>query len=263
MPRSFPANLFLALLVFFLGGCSSLGIESKPKPLLASLRVGIYPAYPPMIFKQGDEIKGAEADFARRLAKTLGREAEFVELRWDELIPALTEKKIHIIMSGMTITEARKVRVNFTAPYLKIGQVALMRAEDSAQFNSLASIQESFATIGVVQGTTGETYVRAHFLKAAQIISFPAASDARYLLVNRKIDLFVHDGPSVAWLVSANEGVLKGFWEPFDEEYLGWAVNREDQDLLRKANSVLSNWQKDGTLKEVLGRWLPYRKDFN
>jgi polar amino acid transport system substrate-binding protein len=200
---------------------------------------------------------------ALRLAETLGRQAEFIELSWDHLIPALMEGKIDIIMSGMTVTEARKARVNFTVPYLKIGQVVLMRAEDASRFNSLTSIRESFSTIGVVQGTTGEVFVRNNFPKAANIISFERAEEAPYLLINRRIDLFVHDGPSIVWLVSKNEGNLEGFWEPLNEEYLGWAVKREDQDFVMKVNSILGNWKRDGTLKEVLTRWLPYWKDFD
>jgi len=260
MIKSFHRIFIFVFLAFFFCGCAAI----KPKePAPIPLRVGVAPYYPPMIFKQGDNIKGAEADLALRLAKTLGRQAQFVELSWEHLIPALMERKIDIIMSGMTITEARKARVNFTAPYLKIGLVALMRAEDISKFNSLTSIRESFSTIGVVQGTTGEVFVRNNFPKAANIISFQRASEARYLLINRRIDLFVHDGPSVVWLVSENEGILKGFWEPFNEEYLGWAVKREDQDFLIKVNSILNNWKRDGTLKEVLTRWLPYWKDLD
>ena len=192
----------------------------------------------------------------------LGREAQFIELAWENLIPALMDGKIDIIMSGMSITDARKVRVPFAEPYLKIGLVTLMRAEDSSKFNSLTSIRESFSTIGVVQGTTGEAFVRRNFLKAADIISFQNASEVANLLVNYHIDLFVHDASSVAWLVSEHEGVLKAFWEPFDEEYLGWAVKPGDQDFLLKINSILSNWKKDGTLRGILTRWLPYWKNF-
>jgi polar amino acid transport system substrate-binding protein len=264
MSKSFPKPLFFVLLAFFLGACGTARMESKPKELPpASLRVGVYPYYPPMIFKENNEVRGAEADLGVLLAKALGRQADFFELSWDRLIPALMEKKIDIIMSGMTITEARKARVNFTDPYVKIGQAALMRAEDASQFNSLKSIRESFSTIGVVKGTTGEVFVRNNFTKAANIISLQKANEASYALINKRIDLFVHDGPSVAWLVSENEGVLKGYWGPFTEEYLGWAVNREDQDLLTKINSILSEWKKDGTLKEVLTHWLPYWKNFD
>jgi len=264
MFKLFHKFLFFVLLALFFGACGTLRTESKPKELPpAPLRVGVFPYYPPMIFKEKNQVKGAEADLAVRLAKALGREADFFELGWDRLIPALMENKIDIIMSGMTITEARKARVNFTHPYIKIGLMTLMRAEDASQFDSLASIRESFSTIGVVKGTTGETFVRKNFSKAANIISFQKANEASKLLIQRRIDLFVHDGPSIIWLVSENEGVLKGYWEPLNEEYLGWAVNREDPDLLLKANSILSNWEKEGTLKEVLTLWLPYLKNFD
>ncbi len=217
---------------------------------------------PTVIFKQDGVIRGAEADLAIRLAEKLGREAHFIEFGREQLIPALLDEKIDIIMSGMSITDARKARVRFAEPYLKIGLATLMRAADVSKFNSLASIRESFSTIGVVKGTTSEAFVRKNFLKAANIISFQKASEAPNLLVNMRIDLFVHDAPSVVWLVSENEGILKGFWEPLDQEFLGWALKPGNQDLLSDVNSILGNWKKDGTLQGILTRWLPYWKHF-
>ena len=262
MSKPFYKIFFFVLLAFFLGACGTLRTESKPKEPPPPLRVGVYPYYPPIMFKEKNEVRGAEADLAMLMAKALGRQADFFELSWDKLIPALMEKKIDIIMSGMTITEARKARVNFTDPYIKIGQAALMRAEDASRFDSLAKIRESLATIGVVKGTTGEVFVRKNFTKAANIIALQKASEAGNLLIQKRIDLFVHDAPSIVWLVSENEGVLKGYWEPFTEEYLGWALNREDHDLLLQINSILGTWRKDGTLKDVLTHWLPYLKNF-
>ncbi len=228
-----------------------------PRPLL----VGVATFYPPIIFKQNMEIKGVEADLAIRLAKALDRQAQFVEVGWDELIPALMNGRIDIIMSGMTITKAREVRISFTEPYLKIGLVTLMRAADVPKYNSLNRIRESAATVGVVAGTTAEVYVRNHFSKTATIRFLPSASDAVFSLESRRIDLFVNDSPSVVWLASQNEGTLRGFWTPFDEEYLAWGVRRDDRELLMQANSILGSWKKDGTLKEVIIRWLPYWKE--
>ena len=182
---------------------------------------------------------------------------------WDELIPALMQGEIDIIMSGMTITEARKVRISFTEPYLKIGLVTLMRAKDVSTYNSLDSIRKSHATVGVVKDTTAEVYVRNNFSKTATIRLLPAASDAAFSLDNREIDLFVNDFPSVVWLASQNEGTLRGFWTPFNEEYLAWGVRRDDRELLMKTDDILNIWKKDGTLKEIINKWLPYWKDFN
>ena len=247
--------LFVALLT----GCAAV----QPASREAALRIGITPDYPPMIFKAGEEIKGAEADFGNLLAKELKKTPQFIELSWTEQIPALIEGKIDIIMSGMSVTDARKVRVDFTEPYMKSGLATLMRAEDAPRYPTLESIKQSLGTVGVVQGSTGEVFVRANFTRAQQIIPLTKASDSVYPVKNRRIDLFINDAPSIAWLVSENEADLKGFWEPFNEEYLAWAVKRGDKDLLVRVNSTISKWKNDGTIRDVLKHWLPYLKQYN
>jgi ABC-type amino acid transport substrate-binding protein len=247
-------------LVALLTGC--VAVQPTPTPREDVLRIGITLDYPPMIFKTGIEIKGAEADFGNLLAKELKKTPQFVELPWAELIPALIEGKIDIIMSGMSVTEARKVRIDFTEPYMKSGLVALMRAEDAPLYPTLKSIHESFTNVGVVQGTTGEVFVRRNFTGAKLIIPLTKASDSVYPIKNRRIDLFVHDAPSIAWLVSENEADLKGFWEPFNEEDLAWAVNRGNKELLVLVNSTFRKWKNDGTLRDTLKHWLPYLKQY-
>jgi ABC-type amino acid transport substrate-binding protein len=247
--------LFVALLT----GC----VAVQPVSREAVLRIGITPDYPPLIFKIGEEIKGAEAEFGNLLAKELQRKPEYIELFWEEQIPALIGGKIDIIMSGMSITDARKVRVDFTEPYMKSGLMALMRAEDAPGYPTLESIKQSLTNVGVVKGTTGEVFVRKNFTQAQVIIPLIKASDSVYPIKNRKIDLFIHDAPSIAWLVSENEADLKGFWEPFNEEYLAWAVNRGDRDLLSRVNETIRKWKNDGTMRDVLKRWLPYLNQYN
>jgi ABC-type amino acid transport substrate-binding protein len=259
MVQSIGKTVILALLALVFSGCAT--VQAPQDPGTNLLRVGITPDYPPMIFKANEEIKGAEADFALRLGQVLHRQVRFVELAWDKQIPALIEGTIDIIMSGMTVTEARRARINFTDPYLKSGLVTLMRAEDAPKFLSLRDIQEGFITVGVVAGTTGEAYVRKNFLNAANIISLQKASDAPYLLKNMRIDLFVNDAPSIVWLVSENEGTLKGFWEPLTVDYLGWGVRGDDKGFLMEVNTTLNRWKQDGTLREILTRWLPYWKN--
>jgi ABC-type amino acid transport substrate-binding protein len=250
------SKITLFLFVVMLTGCAAV----QPASQEGVLRIGITPDYPPMIFKSGEKIKGAEADFGNLLAKELQKTPQFVELPWEELIPALIGGKIDIIMSGMSITDARKVRVDFAEPYMKIGLMALMRAEDAPKYPTLESIKQSFTNVGVVKGTTGEVFVRKNFPRTQSIVSLKKASDSVYPIKNRRLDLFVYDGPAIAWLVSENEADLKGFWEPFNEESLAWAVNRGNKELLARVNSTIGKWKNDGTIREVLKHWLPYLK---
>jgi ABC-type amino acid transport substrate-binding protein len=265
MRHNIGIGMFIMLAIIALGGWAvdPPNIEAQAAQAQKGLlRVGVTPNYPPMIFKLQGKISGLEADLAVLLGSALQRDVQFVELTWDEQIQALLEGKIDIIMSGMTITEARKVRVNFSDPYLKSGLVAMMRTGDAAKYDSTKKVLESIATVGVVKGTTGEVFVRNRFRNSTTIIAVKEPGEAPGLLNNRRIDLFVYDAPAMVWLVSENEATLKGLWEPMNEEYLGWAVGRGDQALLMKVNAALAEWKKDGTVQQVVKRWLPYWKNF-
>jgi ABC-type amino acid transport substrate-binding protein len=92
----------------------------------------------------------------------------------------------------------------------------------------------------------------------ARRVALSIASDGALALRRRSIDVFVHDGPSIAWLVSANEADLAGIWQPLNRENMAWGVRRDDPQLLAQANEILGTWKRDGTLNDVLVRWLPY-----
>ena len=66
--------------------------STEVEPDINILRVGITPNAPPLIFKRGKKIIGLEADFAKEFAKYLGKSLRFVELEWEDQIPALLEK---------------------------------------------------------------------------------------------------------------------------------------------------------------------------
>lgn len=249
------AALILVTLVFI--SCQTAKKEqAEPEPV-NMLRIGVTPDYPPVIFKQGGDIAGIEADLARLLAAELGRPLKFVEVRWEDQIPFLLDGKTDIIMSGMSITQTRKIRVDFTDYYMKSGLVAMMHIENAGKFNSADSIMHGFLDVGVVGDTTSETFVRKNFTDTRRIVTFLKANDAPMSLKNRSIDIFVHDAPSIMWLVSENEAELASLREPLNEELLAWGVRKGEDDLLRKVNSVLSKWKKDGTLHRIILKWLP------
>ena len=247
----------------FLGGCATTTDSPATESALPPLRVGITPNNPPMIFKQQGRITGMETELAKRLGTELHKTIEFVELPWEQQIDALLDGRIDIIMSGMTITEARKVRIGFTIPYLKSGLVAAVRASDESKYKTVESIVGSYDSVGVMEGTTSEAFVRKNMPKSPRILVLKKLSDAATELKDRRIDIFIYDAPAVVWLVSENEANLRGVWKPLNEEYLGWGIRRDDKALLERVDAILTRWKSDGTLKEVILRWLPYWKNFD
>jgi len=242
-------------------GCAADGVKTGQVPV-NPIRVGVTPTYPPVIFKMDGKIVGLEADLAKRLAAELKRPVEFVEISWERQIPSLLEGKTDIIMSGMTITQARQVRITFSQPYLTSGLMIAFTAENASKYTSLKNIMESVPAVGFVAGTTGEVYARDNFREENRMVPVKLADEAVLALKNRRIDIFVYDAPAIVWIVSENEAELKFLPEPLNIEYLGWGLRRDDRELLVKVNALLSKWKNDGTLKEMILKWLPYWKHF-
>ncbi len=222
------------------------------------LRVGMSPNYPPIMFLQNGKFAGVEADFARLLPRELNRPVKIIGYPWNQLFSALVAGEIDVIMSGVTITKPRQMRMAFTIPYLETGLMTAFRLKDMDKYQSVQNILRSNVAVGVVGNTTGEAFVRQHFRYASRIVVLKNAMEAAWQLKGRNIDLFVHDAPSVMWLVSENESELTGLWKPLDRESLAWGVRRGDDELLNALNAVMRKWKKDGTVDRILNKWLPF-----
>lgn len=238
------------------------GCATAPQPAgersegVPPLRVGITPDFPPLVFIQGDQFAGIEADLALMLGEQLGRPVKFIELKWEAQIPALLEGKTDIIMSSMTITRERQIRIAFSEPFMKSGLVAAVRVENVPKYPTDESILKIIGKVGFVQNTTSDSFVKKNFPYAHQTyLSYPR--QAANELEQRRIDIFIGDAPTVIWLVSENESSLGGIWRPLNEEYLAWGMRKNDQALLTRVNAALAQFRLDGRLDRVLSKWLP------
>lgn len=200
-------TLILALcsmVLLMAAGCQT-QVSENPGPSAAStvLRVGVSPMFAPMIFKQGREITGFEAEAARELGRELGRTVTFVEVNWDEQIESLLARKTDIIMSSMTITSERRMRVAFAQPYLKGGQMLLVRRTDLHRY-SLGVPARLPGTVGMIKGTVGESFVQRE-LATSKHRTFDSVDEAVSALANGRIDAFVCDAPVVWYEAGASE----------------------------------------------------------
>jgi len=248
-------TLLISTSIFVLIGAALLGGEPSASGS-SPLRIGVAPNSPPMIFKEGKNIVGVEADFAQALGRQLGRPIQFVELPWEDLIDALEANKIDIIMSSMSVTRARQMRVAFSDPYLRVGQMALVRAEDKFKYlplgNSLAT-----QTIGLKKATTGDLLVQQEFPRAKRKY-FVSGDEAARAVMKKKIDLFLTDSTMIWYLAGKYEADgLVAAPMAFSDEILAWGVRRSEPQLLESVNSFLKKGSASGELDRMLHRWIP------
>ena len=259
----------LALTLIFSGivvGCASSSEKAEVPPDENILRVGVSTNYPPLIFKQGEEVMGAEADLARELAAYLGKKPVFVEVDWADQIDQLVAGETDIIMAGMSVTQERMYRINFSKAYFKTGQMVLVANKPVFQhLDNFAALRAQVVSmrVGVVENTTGEIYVMENLSMARKIVRYKSSAAAMDALKGDKIHMFVHDGVSILMLEAANKQYgFKKIPMFLTDEYIAWGVRKNDDALLKSANTFLDEIKGNGKLKEILSRWIPNLSDF-
>lgn len=227
----------------------------QPAEQSNALRVGVTPTFPPMVFKLRKSLVGVEVDLAHALGRELGRPVEFVELSWDAQIPALLQGKTDIIMSSMTATDARRVRIDFSDPYLGEGQSALMRTEDYLRLRAAGRSIPPTSKVGVQTGTVADVFARQRF-GPERITPILNPDTAPFELKRKTVDLFIVDSATAIWLASENEADLSEAPLNSPTEYLAWGIRKGDYEFQDQVNAILARWVAEGRLQQIVSGWL-------
>jgi len=247
----------LALGLALCSGCRS--TAPSPSAPETPLRIGVIKDSPPIIFRAKKRWMGVEAELGRALATRLGRKPVFVVYPARRLTQALLDGKVDILMAGLTITEERRVQMDFSSPYLVVGQTALIRPSDLLHYNTKIKIRSARARMGVIEGSDADHLVSQYFSHTIRV-PFQSSRKAVAALKKDDIDLWMGNAPAIWWVAQQQTPPLAITPALFAKEEVAWAFRRESVSLRESANQALRDWQKDGTLESVLGRWLPYTK---
>ncbi len=266
LPSSFIGShglTWLSLLfTIVITACSPLDEFTRSTKISAGpslLRVGVSPDTPPLIYKKAGKIIGLEADFARLFGKYSGKKVTFVEIKENKQIEALENNEIDIIMSAMSITTTSQHRVAFSTPYLRAGQIMLVRLRDKSLFSTgIYSLSNSDYIIGTVQNTTGDLFI-SQAIQEAKRATFVTSAEAGQALIEKRIDVFVYDAPTICHYAAINTNKqLVPILTLATEEYLAWGIRKEDDELLTMANEFLQELEIRQELPRMIRNWIPF-----
>lgn len=221
-----------------------------------TLRVGMDPTYMPfqMTNKRG-EIIGFEVDLLKAMAKAMGVKLEMVSTAYDGIIPALLTGKFDMIGSGMTLTQERNLRINFSEPFIVVGQTLLIRKELADKVKSYKDLNDPQYRITSKIGTTGEIIARKLIAKA-KYHGFDNEPEAVMDVVNGKADAFIYDAPyNVVAVSKFGAGKLVYLDQPFTYEPLAFGLKKGDYDSLNWINNWLVQIHNDGTYERIHTKW--------
>ena len=264
MHRLVKGVMILGLVVFIIstpafGADIELAKKSTVEQILKNgeLRVGFEAGYMPfeMTDKKGNFV-GFDIDVAKEMAKAMKVKFTPVNTAWDGIVPALVTYKFDIIMSGMTITQERNLKINFADPYIIVGQTILVDKKLGGTVKSYKDLNDPKYIVTSKLGTTGEQAVKRMIPKATYK-SFETETEAALEVVNGKASAFVYDLPyNVVFMAQQGKDKLIFIDKPFTYEPLAWAVNKGDPDFLNFLNNFLRQIKNDGRYDQIYNKWI-------
>jgi polar amino acid transport system substrate-binding protein len=241
------------------GASIELAKESTLEKILqkGELRVGFEAGYMPFeMTDQKGNFVGFDIDMAKEMAKAMGVKFVPVNTAWDGIIPALLTDKFDIIMSGMTTTQERNLKINFADPYIIVGQTILLNKKHEGKVESYKDLNNSKYIVTSKLGTTGEQAVKRMIPKCTYK-SFETETEAALEVVNGKADAFVYDLPyCVVFNAQQGAGKLVFLDKPFTFEPLAWAINKGDPDFMNWLNNFLRQVKNDGRYDRIYDKWI-------
>ncbi|MFZ7101525.1 MAG: transporter substrate-binding domain-containing protein [Peptococcaceae bacterium] len=240
-------GLFLLIMLVIVSGCG--------KKEDNTLVVGMELAYPPFeTTDQNGNPEGIGVDLASALGDYLQRPVKIENMGFSGLIPALTTKKVDIVLSSMTITEERKKTVDFSDPYCK-SYLALLVNKNSP-VNKVEDLNAPDRKIAVKKGTTGYFYA-AENLKNAQVLVFDKETACVLEVVQGRADAFIYDQMTIFKNWQRYPDSTKALLEPFNDfEYWGIALRKEDPELKDQINEFIKEFEARDGFEELSQKYL-------
>jgi len=253
-----PGFVLLALLTAGCGRDSSLeGIRRSGKlVLITDNNAHCYYTY-------REKPMGFEYDLAKAFADRLGVALEVLTPGWDGLFPALQKGRGDLVAASLTITEKRRVKVDFSDPYLPIRQHLIYHREARAP-RSIADL--AGRPLHVRRGSSYQERLRELQAEGIDLdlvlhANVPTEELIRQV-ADQEIALTVADSNVARLNQRYYPAVAIGF--PLSEEQsLAWAVRKGNTSLLREINAFWKAIKADGTFDKIYRKYYTGVKNFD
>ena len=219
-------------------------------------RVGMDPSFPPFENLDGttQQPVGLDVDLANAIAGRWGVRAEIAGVGFDELVDAVTARRVDSAISALPVLEYRTKEVSFSAPYVEAGILLVAPRE-----NAIAKAEDlAGRRLAAEWGGAGDTEARTlqRELGGDLTLVLRESSDlALQAVLAGEADAAAVDAVSLA-LFDAGKNRLVTIGEPLQSDPYAIVVPVNAPKLLAAINETLADLAADGTLAAIKARWL-------
>lgn len=217
-------------------------------------------AYPPLQFidpKTSKQI-GWEYDAVDEIAKRLNLKVEYQNTSWDAMIQAVSDNQYNMGMTGITIKDERKEKVDFSDAYMRSEMFMLVRGDEDrfSDGKSFGAFKDGL--VGAQAGTT-PFYVAVYNMldgdeATPRIKLFDTFGSTVQALKTGDVDVVLTDGTAGKGYVEASDGGLKLIGEAMGTEDFGF-IFPKGSDLVAPINAAIAAMKADGTIDALNKKW--------
>ena len=253
-------RVLVPALFFLVSGLRPAGAES---PVLdrvlanGELRVATSGHQPPFnaVSKDGS-LMGLEVDLVRMLAEAMNLNLSLTSMPFPDLLPALKEGKVDMVLSGISITPERTRDFAFVGPYVLSGKSVLTDSDRLVNMKSPRDLDKENLILVALEGSTSADYAKRVAPKAT-LVTTKDYAEAVKMILDKKADAMIADMPACVLTVLQNpQADLATPSEPFNIEPIGIALSARDSRFVNLIQMYINAFEDTGVLGDLRDKWL-------
>lgn len=219
------------------------------------LVIGVHYDLPGMGQVNGPSVNGAEIDFARQIAQSIGGpevKVEFVEAPPPERDRLVQEGRVDLLVATFSMLAERKQKVTLGGPYIIAHQDTLVRAEDSSitKAKDLAGKR-----LCKVEGSNSWKRVIDDKKIPAELVTAQTYPDCFAKLRANQLDAVSTDDVILAGFAARQASAYRFLNDPFTEEKYGVGIRKGDLKTCEAVNKAIGEMYRSGAAKSILDKW--------
>ncbi|HMK66033.1 MAG TPA: transporter substrate-binding domain-containing protein [Thermodesulfobacteriota bacterium] len=221
------------------------------------LVVGTAASMPPLNMKTKDgRIIGMEMDLAQDFAMAMEVKLNVKPMAFKDLLPALESGQVDMVLSAMTMTPSRNLRVAFVGPYFASGKSLLTKTGNIDSVNTLEKMNAPEKILVALKGSTSQSFVE-NLIPKAKLVLVDDYDQAVAMVRNNKALAMIGDYPVCAVSIVRYPEAQFGMPDkPLTYEPIGVALPPNDLLLENWVQNFLNSLERIGGLKRLEERWL-------
>lgn len=237
-------------------GLFMLGVFSQPQIQAASEKtytIDTDVTFPPFVYANTEnKYVGIDLDLLRAIAKEEGFKVKIRPVGFNAAVQSVSAGQADGMIAGMSITEERKQKFDFSDPYYSAGIV--MAVKDGSGIKSLSELKGK--KVAVKTGTAGADYANSIKDKYGfEIVTFDDSDGVYNDVINGNSAACFEDS-AVMYYAIKNGLDLKVVTKPANTTETGFAVKKgQNQELLKMFNEGLAKLKANGEYDKIIKKY--------